>query len=145
MIGGAALLAGGHLVHADPGAWLPAGTRRFAHHDESSAWFDEAVIRLKGRYPANGGRVPYGGKRLAAAADVTDAQLRQSIDQQLGPRWRRAPSLDSGSTDLQLYVWEPAGGAPARFYALMAWQHTMKAVDGTVYRPLQTMYVEAVR
>ncbi|MFT4193698.1 hypothetical protein [Ottowia sp.] len=126
----------------DLSSLLPADARVFAHQDESSLLFDQAVIRLKERDAAAGGKGAYSGQRLAAAAGVKDAEIVADLSRQLGSEWQRAAEVATGNASMKIYLWEKAGAKPQRFYALIAYQRALKATDGTVYRPLQTMYPE---
>lgn len=119
---------------------LPAGARVFPHNDESSPLFDQAVERLKEWARDQGRRGPFSGQRLAVDATVTDGSLVEDVSAKLGPGWRTVDLGPSGSRrGMATHLWQ-SQQQPERFYALLAAADPREATDGTIYRPLETMF-----
>ena len=106
------------------------GVEPFDFRDESTLPLD-----LVARGAARGAD----GQMLAADAVTIDEDIARSVDEWLGPSWKRSEGFDSGRPPIHVMVWETVG-KPKRFYAIAAWDKVSVSTKGRVYRPLETVF-----
>ena len=76
---------------------------------------------------------------LAADATTTDEDIARSVDELLGPGWKRSAGFDSSRPHIPVMVWETTGWHK-RFYALASWDEVSVSTEGHPYRPIQSVF-----
>lgn len=86
-----------------------------------------------------GGQRGINAPTLAADATTTDEDIARSVDELLGPGWKRSAGFDSSRPHIHVMVWETTGWHK-RFYALAAWNEVSVSTEGRPYRPIQSVF-----
>ena len=115
------------------------GVKFFPFRDESSVPLMETVVELAESFVERGAKRGINTPRLAADATTTDENIVRSVDELLGPSWKRSEGFDSGRPPIHVMVWETVG-KPKRFYAIAAWNKVSVSTKGRAYRPLETVF-----
>ena len=115
------------------------GVEPFDSRDESTLPLDLATTRLAHDFVARGAARGADGQVLAADATTTDEDIARSVDEWLGPGWKRSAGFDSSRPHIHVMVWETTGWHK-RFYALAAWDEVSVSTEGRPYRPIQSVF-----
>ena len=115
------------------------GVEFFPFRDESSVPLMETAAELAERFVERGAKRGINAPTLAADATTTDEDIARSVDEWLGPSWKRSEGFDSGRPPIHVMVWETVG-KPKRFYAIAAWNKVSVSTKGRAYRPLETVF-----
>ena len=115
------------------------GVEFFPFRDESSVPLMETAAELAERFVERGAKRGINAPTLAADATTTDEDIARSVDELLGPGWKRSAGFDSSRPHIHVMVWETVG-KPKRFYAIAAWDKVSVSTKGRVYRPLETVF-----
>ena len=115
------------------------GVKFFPFRDESSVPLMETVVELAESFVKRGAKRGINTPRLAADATTTDENIARSVDELLGPGWKRSEGFDSSRPHIHVMVWETTGWHK-RFYALAAWDEVSVSTEGRPYRPIQSVF-----
>lgn len=115
------------------------GVEPFDFRDESTLPLDLVTTRLAHDFVARGAARGADGQMLAADAVTTDEDIARSVDEWLGPNWKRSEGFDADRPPIHVMVWETVG-KPKRFYAIAAWDKVSVSTKGRAYRPLETVF-----
>ena len=115
------------------------GVKFFPFRDESSVPLMETVVELAESFVKRGAKRGINTPRLAADATTTDKNIARSVDELLGPGWKRSEGFDSSRPHIHVMVWETTGWHK-RFYALAAWDEVSVSTEGRPYRPIQSVF-----
>ena len=115
------------------------GVKFFPFRDESSVPLMETVVELAESFVKRGAKRGINTPRLAADATTTDEDIARSVDEWLGPGWKRSEGFDSSRPHIHVMVWETTGWHK-RFYALAAWDEVSVSTEGRPYRPIQSVF-----
>lgn len=111
----------------------------YPDEDESSVPLLKTATELAESFIDRGGKRGINGQMLITDATTTDEDIARSVDELLGPSWKRSEGFDSGRPPIHVMVWETVG-KPKRFYAIAAWDKVSVSTKGRVYRPLETVF-----
>lgn len=115
------------------------GVKFFPFRDESSVPLMETVVELAESFVKRGAKRGINTPRLAADATTTDEDIARSVDEWLGPGWKRSAGFDFSRPHIHVMVWETTGWHK-RFYALAAWDEVSVSTEGRPYRPIQSVF-----
>ena len=76
---------------------------------------------------------------LITDATTTDEDIARSVDELLGPNWKRSEGFHSSRPHIHVMVWETTGWHK-RFYALASWDEVSVSTEGRPYRPIQSVF-----
>jgi len=85
------------------------GVEPFDSRDESTLPLDLVTTRLAHDFVARGAARGADGQVLAADATTTDEDIARSVDEWLGPGWKRSAGFDSSRPHIHVMVWETTG------------------------------------
>ena len=105
------------------------GVKFFPFRDESSVPLMETVVELAESFVKRGAKRGINTPRLAADAPTTDENIARSVDELLGPSWKRSAGFDSNRPHVHVMVWETTGWYK-RFYALATWDEVYADIEG---------------
>ena len=111
----------------------------YPDEDESSVPLLKTATELAESFIDRGGKRGINGQMLITDATTTDEDIARSVDELLGPSWKRSEGFDAGRPPIHVMVWETVG-KPKRFYAIAAWDKVSVSTKGRVYRPLETVF-----
>ena len=111
----------------------------YPDEDESSVPLLKTATELAESFIDRGGKRGINGQMLITDATTTDEDIARSVDELLGPSWKRSEGFDAGRPPIHVMVWETVG-KPKRFYAIAAWDKVSVSMKGRVYRPLETVF-----
>ena len=109
------------------------------YEDESSTPLLKAATELAENFIDRGAKRGINEQSLITNATTTDEDIARSVDEWLGPSWKRSEGFDSGRPPIHVMVWETVG-KPKRFYAIAAWNKVSVSTKGRAYRPLETVF-----
>ncbi|MFC2588429.1 MAG: hypothetical protein ACFNZS_00365 [Ottowia sp.] len=115
------------------------GVEFFPFRDESSVPLMETAAELAERFVERGAKRGINAPTLAADATTTDEDIARSVDEWLGPGWKRSAGFDSSRPHIHVMVWETTGWHK-RFYALASWDEVSVSTEGRPYRPIQSVF-----
>ena len=115
------------------------GVKFFPFRDESSVPLMETVVELAESFVKRGAKRGINTPRLAADATTTDENIARSVDELLGPSWKRSEGLDSSRPHIHVMVWETTGWYK-RFYAVATWDEVYTDIEGRQYRPMRSVF-----
>ena len=116
------------------------GVEPFDSRDESTLPLDLATTRLAHDFVARGAARGADGQVLAADATTTDEDIARSVDELLGPSWKRSEGFDSNRPHIHIMAWETAGYWHKRFYVIATWDKVYASKEGRKYRPIISVY-----
>ena len=99
----------------------------------------ETAAELAERFVERGAKRGINAPTLAADATTTDEDIARSVDELLGPGWKRSAGFDSSRPHIHVMVWETTGWHK-RFYALASWDEVSVSTEGRPYRPIQSVF-----
>ena len=99
----------------------------------------ETAAELAERFVERGAKRGINAPTLAADATTTDEDIARSVDEWLGPGWKRSAGFDSSRPHIHVMVWETTGWHK-RFYALASWDKVSVSTEGRPYRPIQSVF-----
>ena len=85
------------------------GVEFFPFRDESSVPLMETAAELAERFVERGAKRGINAPTLAADATTTDEDIARSVDEWLGPGWKRSAGFDSSRPHIHVMVWETTG------------------------------------
>ena len=115
------------------------GVEPFDFRDESTLPLDLATTRLAHDFVARGAARGADGQMLAADAVTTDEDIARSVDEWLGPSWKRSEGFHSSRPHIHVMVWETTGWYK-RFYAIATWDEVYSDIEGHRYRPMRSVF-----
>ena len=115
------------------------GVEPFDFRDESTLPLDLATTRLAHDFVARGAARGADGQMLAADAVTTDEDIARSVDEWLGPSWKRSEGFHSSRPHIHVMVWETTGWYK-RFYAIATWDEVYSDIEGRRYRPMRSVF-----
>ena len=115
------------------------GVEPFDSRDESTLPLDLVTTRLAHDFVARGAACGADGQVLAADATTTDEDIARSVDEWLGPGWKRSAGFDSSRPHIHVMVWETTGWYK-RFYAIATWDEVYTDIEGRQYRPMRSVF-----
>ena len=111
----------------------------FPFRDESSVPLMETVAELAESFVKRGAKRGINTPTLAADATTTDEDIARSVDQLLGPGWKRSEGFHSSRPHIHIMVWETTG-RHKRFYAIATWDEIYTSTEGRQYRPMRSVF-----
>ena len=115
------------------------GVEFFPFRDESSVPLMETAAELAERFVERGAKRGINAPTLAADATTTDEDIARSVDELLGPGWKRSAGFDSSRPHIHVMVWETTGWYK-RFYAIATWDEVYSDIEGRRYRPMRSVF-----
>lgn len=115
------------------------GVEFFPFRDESSVPLMETAAELAERFVERGAKRGINAPTLAADATTTDEDIARSVDEWLGPGWKRSAGFDSSRPHIHVMVWETTGWYK-RFYAIATWDEVYTDIEGRQYRPMRSVF-----
>ena len=115
------------------------GVEFFPFRDESSVPLMETAAELAERFVERGAKRGINAPTLAADATTTDEDIARSVDELLGPGWKRSAGVDSSRPHIHVMVWETTGWYK-RFYAIATWDEVYTDIEGRQYRPMRSVF-----
>ena len=115
------------------------GVEFFPFRDESSVPLMETAAELAERFVERGAKRGINAPTLAADATTTDEDIARSVDELLGPGWKRSAGFDSSRPHIHVMVWETTGWHK-RFYAIATWDEVYSDIEGHRYRPMRSVF-----
>ena len=115
------------------------GVEPFDFRDESTLPLDLATTRLAHDFVARGAARGADGQMLAADAVTTDEDIARSVDEWLGPSWKRSEGFHSSRPHIHVMVWETTEWYK-RFYAIATWDEVYSDIEGRRYRPMRSVF-----
>lgn len=106
------------------------GVEFFPFRDESSVPLMETAAELAERFVERGAKRGINAPTLAADATTTDEDIARSVDELLGPGWKRSAGFDSSRPHIHVMVWETTGWHK-RFMRLQAGMKSASARKAT--------------
>ena len=116
------------------------GVEFFPFRDESSVPLMETAAELAERFVERGAKRGINAPTLAADATTTDEDIARSVDELLGPGWKRSAGFDSSRPHIHIMAWETAGYWHKRFYVIATWDKVYASKEGRKYRPIISVY-----
>ena len=92
------------------------------------------------RFVERGAKRGINAPTLAADATTTDEDIARSVDELLGPGWKRSAGFDSSRPHIHIMAWETAGYWHKRFYVIATWDKVYASKEGRKYRPIISVY-----
>ena len=111
----------------------------YPDEDESSVPLLKTATELAESFIDRGGKRGINGQMLITDATTTDEDIARSVDELLGPSWKRSEGFDSNRPHVHVMVWETMGWYK-RFYALATWDEVYTDIEGRQYRPMRSVF-----
>ena len=111
----------------------------YPDEDESSVPLLKTATELAESFIDRGGKRGINGQMLITDATTTDENIARSVDELLGPSWKRSAGFDSSRPHIHIMVWETTG-RHKRFYAIATWDEAYTNMEGHKYRPMQSVF-----
>ena len=112
----------------------------YPDEDESSVPLLKTATELAESFIDRGGKRGINGQMLITDAATTDEDIARSVDELLGPSWKRSAGFDSSRPHIHIMAWETAGYWHKRFYVIATWDKVYANKEGRKYRPIMSVY-----
>ena len=109
------------------------------YEDESSTPLLKAATELAENFIDRGAKRGINGQSLITNATTTDEDIARSVDEWLGPSWKRSEGFHSSRPHIHVMVWETTGWHK-RFYAIATWDEVYSDIEGHRYRPMRSVF-----
>ena len=111
----------------------------YPDEDESSVPLLKTATELAESFIDRGAKRGINGQMLITDATTTDEDIARSVDELLGPNWKRSEGFHSSRPHVHVMVWETTGWYK-RFYALATWDEVYADIEGRQYRPMRSVF-----